>query len=85
LVLDTVSGQVLAHEIGHILQGADRHSASGVMKSRWDMNDYTGMAREPLPFTDLDIQEIYRGLGTRTEKFTGTARDERVGAGFGLH
>ena len=64
---------VLAHEISHILQGTDQHSARGVMKALWDINDYLRMARHPLPFTDLDIQLIYRGLGA--------ARDEHVADG----
>ena len=69
--LPVLLAHVLAHEISHILQGTDQHSASGVMKSRWDMNDYTRMAREPLPFTDRDIRGIYRGLDARTERLSG--------------
>jgi hypothetical protein len=52
--LPVLLGHVLAHEISHILQGNDRHSASGLMKSRWDRSDFVRMARRPLPFTDLD-------------------------------
>lgn len=33
-------GHVLAHEIGHILQGVERHSSAGVMKEKWDYRDY---------------------------------------------
>lgn len=51
------------------------------MKSRWDMNDYTRMARHPLPFTDLDIQGIYWGLDGRADRFAGAARDERAADG----
>lgn len=56
---------VLAHEIGHILQGSDQHSGSGVMKSCWDPFDYPKMARHPLPFSELDIEMIYRGPEAR--------------------
>ena len=31
----TVLGHVMAHEIAHVLEGASRHSAEGVMKARW--------------------------------------------------
>lgn len=79
--LPVLLAHVLAHEISHILQGTDQHSTSGVMKSRWDINDYARMAREPLPFTDLDVRAIHRGLGARTERFPGAARDERVADG----
>ena len=79
--LPVLLAHVLAHEISHILQGTDQHSASGVMKSRWNMNDYTRMARQPLPFTDLDVQAIHRGLSARTDGFPGTERDERAADG----
>jgi hypothetical protein len=41
---------VLAHEIGHILDGTNAHSESGVMKARWTLDDYEKMAKSPLPF-----------------------------------
>ena len=66
--LRVLLAHVLAHEIGHILQGDDRHSASGVMKRRWDLSDYRRMARQPLPFTDLDIRGIRRGLDARADR-----------------
>ena len=43
-------------------------STSGVMNSHWDWSDYSRMAREPLPFTDLDIQVIHKGLGARADR-----------------
>jgi hypothetical protein len=38
------------HEITHVLEGIDRHSATGIMKDRWDDNDYAEMRRKPLRF-----------------------------------
>jgi hypothetical protein len=69
--LHVLLGHVLAHEIGHILQGIDQHSASGVMKGYWDLSDYRRMARQPLPFTDLDIQLIRLGLDGRANRPSG--------------
>jgi hypothetical protein len=73
---------VLVHEIGHILQGTDQHSANGVMKRRWDLSDYRLMARHPLPFTEFDIQLIRLGLNARAdprfgERFPELAVDKR--------
>jgi hypothetical protein len=34
-----VLGHILAHEIGHILLGSERHSAAGVMKPKWGPRD----------------------------------------------
>jgi hypothetical protein len=57
-----VLAHVLVHEITHILQGINRHSESGVMKSQWTIDDYRAMADEPLPFAPLDVELIQRGL-----------------------
>ena len=48
----------MVHEITHMLQGVERHSATGVMKARWDWDDYFEMKNHPLPFTPEDIQMI---------------------------
>jgi hypothetical protein len=59
-------GHVLAHEIGHILQGVARHSTSGIMKAEWDQNDRLSMYHNrPLSFTSLDADLIHRGLDER--------------------
>ena len=55
-------GHLLAHEIVHILQGVDQHAPSGIMKPRWDAQDYAEMQRGRLRFTDEDIASIHRGL-----------------------
>jgi hypothetical protein len=62
-----VLAHVLVHEITHILQGIDRHSESGVMKSRWTPEDYRAMAIKPLPFTPLDVELIQLGLAPPTD------------------
>jgi hypothetical protein len=46
-----VLAHVLVHEITHILQGVNRHSESGVMKSPWTVEDHRAMASKPLQFT----------------------------------
>ena len=69
-----VLAHVLVHEITHILQGVNRHSESGVMKSRWTAKDQRAMASKPLPFTALDVELIRHALESR--KDTG----ERAGA-----
>ena len=68
--LPVLLSHVLAHEIGHILQSTDRHSGSGVMKRRWLSNDFAQMARQSLPFTEIDIQEIRKGLDARTDQLS---------------
>ena len=53
---------VLAHEIGHVLQGTNRHAETGVMKARWDCEDFKAMERNPLEFTSTDVNLIRKGL-----------------------
>ena len=55
-------GHVLAHEIVHMLQGFDRHCASGIMKAHWDHRDHADMQRWRLKFTKEDIDLIDRGM-----------------------
>src|SRR5262249_33672461 len=45
-------GHVLAHEMGHILQGIMRHSDTGVLKERWSETEIRRMQVERLRFTD---------------------------------
>jgi len=51
-------GHVMAHEIAHVLERSDRHSATGVMKAQWTTGDYDAMAVHPLPFTAEDVEAI---------------------------
>jgi hypothetical protein len=60
-----VLAHVLVHEITHILEGIGRHSATGIMKGRWDREDYFAMRYKPLPFAQEDIDLIYDGLQKR--------------------
>jgi hypothetical protein len=53
---------VLAHEIGHMLEGVSRHSADGVMKAHWDNRDFLEMSYKPLTFAPEDVELIQRGI-----------------------
>ncbi|HVO98377.1 MAG TPA: hypothetical protein VMT15_09940 [Bryobacteraceae bacterium] len=61
-------GHVLAHEITHVLQDCDHHSASGIMKAHWDKHDYDDMRRAPLRFTQEDLNLIDRGAEWRASR-----------------
>jgi len=59
-------GHVLAHEIGHILQGVARHSETGLMKTEFTEADRFRMCHNrPLNFTGLDADLIHSGLEER--------------------
>jgi hypothetical protein len=69
---------VVVHEITHILEGIDRHSAEGVMKARWDEADFEAMAFKTLPFAPEDVDIIRAGLKARNAAVMAT--DKRPGA-----
>lgn len=58
---------VLAHEITHVLEGIDRHSAEGVMKAVWSAHDYESMKRHPLSLAPEDVDLIHKGLARRVQ------------------
>jgi len=64
-VAPSLLGHVLAHEIVHMLQGVNVHSASGVMKAHWNSQDFADMQRGCLKLTKDDIDLIDHGLGWR--------------------
>jgi hypothetical protein len=59
---------VLVHEITHLIQGINRHSDRGVMKARWDEDDYEQMRSRRLAFTEYDIRLIRLGLEVRSSR-----------------
>lgn len=65
-----VLAHVLVHEITHILQGTCRHSDTGVMKARWNHEDYMEMRLKPLSFAEEDVQLIRAGLAGRANAGT---------------
>ncbi len=62
---------VMAHEITHILQGVHRHSACGIMKEKWNHEDYQDMVWKPLAFTEYDVRLIHSGLERRASRASG--------------
>ena len=58
-----ILGYVLAHEIAHVLQGVARHSETGVMRARWQENDFRQMGIGVLTFATEDVRIIYSRLG----------------------
>jgi hypothetical protein len=51
LSLDAILGDVIAHEIGHLLLGNHAHSVQGIMRARWQADQLHGLSAERLFFT----------------------------------
>jgi hypothetical protein len=62
-IMPNVLGHVLAHEIAHVLEGINRHSAEGLMKAHWDDHDFERMYPNLMPFAPEDVELIREGLG----------------------
>jgi len=63
-----ILAHVLVHEITHVLEGVSRHADAGVMKARWDAEDYRSMRQAPLAIAadDLQMLRTWRERRTRT-------------------
>jgi hypothetical protein len=55
-------GYVLVHEITHLIQGSDVHTAEGIMKERWNQADREAIYRKRLSFSPEDLPRIRQGL-----------------------
>jgi Zn-dependent protease with chaperone function len=71
----TVLAHVLAHEITHVLERTDRHSANGVMKAHWDTQDFQSMGCRPLPFAAEDVELIHGGIAQRMQRILHAAAE----------
>jgi len=72
-------GHVMAHELGHVLEGIDRHSAAGLMKAHWDAHDFGQMSFLPLAFSAFDVDLIQTGVARWAES-SKPQRDSRGAA-----
>ena len=54
----TVLDYAAVHEIGHLLLGDQAHTPRGIMKERWDVNDYVDMAQGRFQFSDEQIRQL---------------------------
>jgi len=57
-VAPAVLGHVMAHEIAHVLERLDRHSATGIMKAAWVTSDYDAIGKRPLAFEPDNVEAI---------------------------
>ena len=49
-----VLGNIIAHELGHLLLGANAHSKWGLMRARWTREDLVAADRGELSFSNLE-------------------------------
>jgi hypothetical protein len=59
----TVLAYTAAHEIGHLLLGDETHTPRGLMKAKWDRNDFQAMCQGRLHFNEDQSRELANRFG----------------------
>ena len=60
-----VLAYIMAHEIGHVLGGMSYHAEAGVMKAKWNYEDFLKMGAGTLEFDTSDVKLIRMGTEKR--------------------
>ena len=63
--LSQILGVLAAHEMGHLLLGADSHSPVGIMRSKWGPTDFQAAANGQLIFTAQQAGQLQAELRKR--------------------
>jgi len=58
LHLPMILGVVIAHEVGHLLLGPDRHSRQGLMRPEWDSRQFHQATLRELFFSEEESADI---------------------------
>ena len=58
----TLLGRAVAHEVGHLLLRAREHSATGIMRGAWSLEELTTDRREDWQFAPTDRERLRRTL-----------------------
>lgn len=66
--LDQILGEMMAHEIGHILLNLPSHTETGIMRGYWDMKDLSDIAYGSLLFTPPQSEVIRADVARRSSQ-----------------
>jgi hypothetical protein len=61
-------GHAMAHEIGHLLLGANSHSRNGIMRPQWNPRDLAVIARASMYFTPEQCAKIRVAVQARRDR-----------------
>lgn len=65
LNLANVLGNLVAHELGHLLLGSSSHSKIGLMRARWSHEELIAANRGELSFSAAERERIQKGVEAR--------------------
>ena len=72
--LPVLLGRAMAHEIGHLLLGANSHSRTGIMRASWSGDDLSLAARAYLLFTPEQSRQMKTRLAERARGWQAEAK-----------
>jgi hypothetical protein len=58
-------GDVIAHEIGHLLLGSPGHTSKGLMSARWEKDDLDRLSEGQLRFSPVQGAQLRAGMEAR--------------------
>jgi len=65
---DRILAHTIAHELGHLLLGANSHSPTGNMAGRWSREEIIIISQSGLSFTDQQSRSIRAEVEKRMKK-----------------
>jgi len=71
-------GCVIAHELGHLLLGTNRHSSTGIMQGRWGSNQFRQLMTGFLIFTTAEAQLMRAEARARMRLEAASGKDQRA-------
>jgi hypothetical protein len=67
LSLAQILGNVIAHELGHLLLGTNSHSSVGLMRARWSREELLAIECGQLVFSVVECERIQRAVIARRQ------------------
>jgi hypothetical protein len=80
LQVSVILGCVIAHEVGHMLLGANSHSAGGIMQAEWGRQEVTQIMMGILLFTSQQSKLMQAQARTRMSLGTESRNEQRIAA-----
>jgi hypothetical protein len=75
---EVVLAYATAHEVGHLLLGAEAHTARGLMKASWGREEYEAMNQHRLHFIDEQVHQLAKRYGRSPSADIGVERASGV-------
>jgi hypothetical protein len=68
LSLPQILGSVIAHELGHLLLGANSHTLQGLMRAHWSRDQLLAADLSQLRFSDQQCRQILNSVASRKQR-----------------